>query len=71
MLRTATRTPTVDVPDLLRRVGAWLRRTWHQPRVDDDERFLREARDIADLERRLQQLERGPTPRFGPLPPGL
>jgi hypothetical protein len=36
---------------------------------DDDEDLLRGARDLADLERRLRRLERGPEQRFLPLRP--
>lgn len=51
------------------RWGAWLRRTWDRFSLSDDERFLHDARDLADLEARLRRLEQGRASRFGPLPP--
>lgn len=47
----------------------WLRRAWQRLMLDDDERFLHEARDLADLEARLRRLEQGRACRFGSLPP--
>jgi hypothetical protein len=38
--------------------------------LDADERFIRSACDLADLEWRLHRLERGRADRFGPLHPG-
>ncbi|MCE4554059.1 hypothetical protein [Pelomonas cellulosilytica] len=49
---------------------AWLRRCWQQWLRSDDERFLDDACDLADLERRLRLLERGRPERFGSFPPG-
>jgi hypothetical protein len=46
---------------------AWLRKFGEALRMDADERFLRGAQDLADLERRLRQLERGHAERFRPL----
>jgi hypothetical protein len=72
MQRTAhlTRHPAADaVATLVSRWSAWQQRTWDALTLDDDERFLRGARDLADLERRLHRLERGRAERFGPLHP--
>lgn len=49
--------------------AVWLRQAWDRLMLDDDTRFLSEARDHADLERRLRRLERGREHRFDPLPP--
>jgi len=43
-----------------------LRRAWATLTLDADERFLRGASDLADLEWRLRRLERGRAERFGP-----
>ena len=51
------------------RWAAWLRQAWDELNLDADERFLREARDLADLESRLRRLERGSAERFGPVYP--
>ena len=51
---------------LLRR--AW--RAWDRLTLDADERFLRGASDLADLEWRLRRLERGRAERFGPFDTG-
>lgn len=51
-----------------------LRRLWRALRApvpDADERFLRSATDLADLEHRLRQLERGRARRYAPLDPWL
>lgn len=69
MLRTIRWIPRPAVEGVVPRWGAWLRRVWDERGVDDDERLLREARDLADLERRLRRQERGRPERFGPLPP--
>jgi len=53
------------------RWSAWLRRVWGDLTPDVDEHFLRGARDLADLERRLRRLERGHAERFGPLHPDV
>lgn len=45
----------------------WLRRAWAECHLDTDERFLRGATDLADLEQRLRRLERGRVERFAPL----
>jgi len=37
--------------------------------LDDDDRFLHDARDLVDLEARLRRLERGRACRFDSLPP--
>ena len=49
--------------------AAPLRRTWEALTLDADERFVRGARDLVDLERRLRRLERGCAERFGPFHP--
>jgi hypothetical protein len=49
------------------RCAAWLRHAWVESTLDEEERFLRGAHDLADLERRLQRLQRGRVERFGPL----
>ena len=51
------------------RWAAWLRRVWDELTLDADERFIRGACDLADLEWRLQRLERGRAERFGPFDP--
>lgn len=51
-----------------------LQRLWrrlHTPAPDADERFLRSATDLTDLERRQRQLERGRAERFAALDPWL
>lgn len=53
----------------LRRLGAALAAAWHRCTMDADERFLRGARDLSDLERRLAALERSGS--AGALPPEL
>jgi hypothetical protein len=69
MQRTATLTPQHAVTAAASRWSAWLRHAWDELLLDADERFLGEARDLADLEWRLQRLERGRAERFGPLHP--
>ena len=69
MQRTATLTPHPAVAVVASRWGAWLRHAWDELTLDADERFLRGARDLADLEWRLRRLERGRGERFGPLHP--
>jgi len=44
---------------------AWLRGAWQELTLDADERFIRGACDLADLEWRLHCLERGRAERFG------
>jgi hypothetical protein len=51
------------------RWNTWLRHAWDQLTLDADERFLRRACDLADLDMRLRRLERGRPERFGPLHP--
>lgn len=51
------------------RCAARLRCLWEELTMDADERFLRGAHDLADLEWRLQRLQRGRAERFGPLHP--
>lgn len=68
MLRTALLRPPTTVADTARRRSGWLRCAWRRLIQDDDERFLLEARDLAELEQRLRQLERGRVDRFGALP---
>jgi hypothetical protein len=70
MLRIALLIPSASTPAVVSRWGAKLRHAWQQLTLDDDERFLCEARDLADLESRLRRLERGRVERFRPLPPG-
>lgn len=72
MQRTAhlPRHPAADaLATLAARWSAWLQRSRDALTLDDDERFIRAASDLADLERRLRQLERGRAERFGPLHP--
>ena len=72
MQRTATLIPQFALaPAASRRAAAWLRRVWDNLTLDADERFLREACDLADLEWRLRRLERGRTERFAPLHPDV
>lgn len=68
MLRTPSLILLPDTPTPFRRLAAWLERVWSTWTLDDDERFVAAAHDVADLERRLRQLERGHGPRFAPLP---
>jgi hypothetical protein len=70
MERAATPITRPAIKPALRRWGAWLRAAWHDLTLDADERFLGEARDFADLERRLERLERGRPDRYAPLDPG-
>lgn len=44
-----------------------LKRFWAELPLDRDERFLRDATDLADLEWRMKRVERGRIARFGPL----
>jgi hypothetical protein len=69
MQLTATLIARPAVAAAASRWRAWLERAWHQLTIDADERFLREACDLADLEWRLQRLQRGRPERFGPLHP--
>ena len=70
MQRSAAWTPPIAHTVAVPRWGAWLRRAWQQFTLDADERFLRSAGDLADLERRLRRLERGRDQRFAQLHPG-
>ena len=67
MQRTATLVSHPAATVAPSRWRAWLRQTWHDLTMDVDERFLGEACDLADLERRQQGLERGRLQRFYPL----
>jgi hypothetical protein len=69
MQRTATWTPQAAVAVTTSRLGAWLQHAWDELMLDADERLLRGARDLADLEWRLRRLERGRAERFAPLHP--
>lgn len=69
MQHTTALSPQPAVTVTTSRCGAWLRRKWVELTLDVDERFLRGAQDLADLEWRLQRLERGRADRFGPLDP--
>ncbi|HEY1393399.1 MAG TPA: hypothetical protein VFV25_08470 [Methylibium sp.] len=69
MQRTAALNPQHAVAHATARLGAWLRHAWDELMLDADERFLRGARDLADLEWRLRRLERGRADRFAPLHP--
>jgi hypothetical protein len=73
MQRTAALSPQPAFAAAARaaRWGAWLRRAWQDLTLDADERFLRGARDLADLESRMRRLERGRPERFGPLHPDV
>lgn len=53
----------------LQRWATTLRRAWQQLTMASDERFVRGACDLADLEWRLRRLERGGAQRFGPFRP--
>jgi hypothetical protein len=71
--RTMQRTAILPLPadPVASRWSALLRETWENLTLDDDERFLRAAHDLADLERRLRCLERGRAERFAPLDRGV
>ena len=73
MQRTATLAPQPTFAAAARgpRWATWLRRIGENLTLDADERFLRAARDLADLESRLRRLERGRAERFGPLRPDV
>ena len=47
-----------------------LLRSWQLLGLDADERYLRQASDLADLELRLRRVARGRLERFGPIHPG-
>lgn len=51
--------------------GLWsrLHQAWCRCLLSPEDAWLQGAADLADLERRLQRLERGRPDRFGPLPP--
>ena len=72
-IATLTRRPAVviaaAVAACVSRWAAWWQSAWHEMTMDADERFVRGACDLADLEWRLHRLERGRTERFGPFPP--
>jgi len=68
MQPTVTLFPRLALTGSMSRWRWWLLRHWLAPARDADERFLAEALDLADLERRLYRLERGRTERFAPLP---
>jgi hypothetical protein len=67
MQRTVTLAPQWAVSSASTRWVAWLRQVWGELWLDADQRFLREASDLADLERRMRSLERGRPERFAPL----
>lgn len=69
MQRTAALHTQPAVTSTPSRWGAWLRRAWDEIALDVDERFLRGADDLAELERRLRRLERGRDDRFAQLHP--
>jgi hypothetical protein len=69
MQRTALLTPHSPACIAPLRWTAWLGRAWHRFTLDADERFIREACDLVDLELRLRRLERGRAGRFSPLDP--
>ena len=66
MQRTATLPSHPVLTVTPSRWRAWLRQAWHDLAMDVDERFLRQACDLADLERRQRYLERGRPERFSP-----
>lgn len=66
------RSATLRLPSALAGATAsrwWdrLRHAWKSCPLDADERYLRGATDLADLEQRLSRLERGRAERFAPL----
>jgi len=69
MLSTAVPSPKAAADGAWPRWRAWLRVACARLRRNDDERYLHDARDLADVEARLRRLERGRADRFGPLPP--
>jgi len=73
MQHTATLIPQPAAAAATRgtRWAAWLRRVWEALTLGADERFLRGACDLTDLEGRLRRLERGRAERFDPLHPGI
>ena len=54
-----------------RRWRTWLAQAWRRAAGQDAAAALHAVADLAHLERRLKQLERGRDDRFAPLPPGL
>lgn len=66
MQRTATLPSHIAVTVAPSRWRAWLRRAWRDFTMDGDERFLQQACDLVDLERRQQCLEHGRPGRFAP-----
>lgn len=73
MFTPAESAPTaVTVPAFARPpTGLWsrLHQAWCRCLLSPEDAWLQGAADLADLERRLQRLERGRPDRFGPLPP--
>ena len=69
-IATLTRRPAVVIAAVVAaavsRWAAWWRSAWHELTMDADERFIRGACDLADLEWRMQRLERGRSEGFGP-----
>ena len=73
MFTPAESTPmAVTVPAFARPpTGLWsrLHQACRRRLLSPEDAWLQGAADLADLERRLQRLERGRPDRFGPLPP--
>jgi len=69
MLITAAPSPKAAAGGTMSRWRLWLRGAWVQFTLTDDDHFLQEACNLADLEVRLRRLERGRADRFSPLPP--
>lgn len=55
---------------LARHCRVWLLQVWQRLTLDADERYIRGARDLAELERRLQRVARSRPDRSIPIHPG-
>ena len=62
--RAATPLSSLSKPAWARRLKQALARAWHDAFLSADERWLREAADLEDLEHRLKQLERARNPHL-------
>ena len=72
-IATLSRRPAVVIAAVVvAAVSRWSARwqsAWHELTMDTDERFIRGACDLADLEWRLQRLERGRSEGLMTFPP--
>ncbi len=65
VLARAERERSEEIGRLARRFFGWIRAGLKRAYESDVDRYLAQATDLADLERRLQVLARGERPSFG------